>query len=244
MIKRYPNSVWMNIRKEKHLYCISDKEKNNIQQILKKLNGTKRESNSSNIRLLMNKVTKDNYKNISKCILNELYEHENKDEYFKIIIDTMSISSFYSHAYSEIFIDIMNESNEILDKLKYEIKDILNMNISKKSDDYDLFCESNKLIHRRNALLNIYMNVLCMSNSYFDAIIYLDYHINLFKKTSNENVFEVICVLLSNETLLDSICKYNDKDKLIKEIKHLTSCKVENKLRFKMMDIYDNLNKK
>lgn len=211
------------------------------------------------IRVNINKITDKTYNTLILEIFNLLNNVE-KESFEKIstsIFIIISQNKFYSNIYAKLYSELVN---------KYSVfKDILNNNISsfisncnkisycEPEENYDLFCENNKLNEQRRAMLLFYKNankynivdIDTIYNLIIDIQKIIDENLHLDKSKIVEELFEMLFISITNldKTTDDKYIQIIDfikiKSKLsVKDYKAFT-----NKSKFKCMDILDFIKK-
>ena len=223
-----------------------------------------------NLRGVLNKLTTNNLaqhqENIVK-IINEIIsddiEETDTDKYtkimncfFKIVIN----NRFYSEVYVELFIFILNNFILFEEYRNYfvdQYKDLMNdFTYADPNDDYNKYCEINKLNENRKAILTFIIYSIKKELYSFDIINdILDYYFDKIGSTKqqlsavqiNEEIIENVFVIYSDgkDILLNEVSRYA----LISKVKDLTTIKLSankgfsNRMKFKCMDIMDLYNK-
>jgi len=213
------------------------------------------------IRININKITDKTYNILIKEIF-KLLDDIDPTSFIKIsnnIFDIISKNNFYSDIYAKLYCELANKYNNF--------KDILNNNISlfidccskitycEPEENYDLFCENNKLNEQRRAMFLFYINTIKYNIVDIDIIYSLinniqkiidaNLNLDLDKTKIVEELFELIYIAITNlDRTTDSkyiqIVDYiKFKSKLnVKDYKAFT-----NKSKFKCMDILDHIKK-
>lgn len=223
-----------------------------------------------NLRGVLNKLTTNNLaqhqENIVK-IINEIIsddiEEQDEDKYtkimncfFKIVIN----NRFYSDVYVELFIFILDNFILFEEYRNYfvdQYKDLMNdFTYADPNDDYNKYCEINKLNENRKAILTFIIYSIKKELYSFDIINdILDYYFDKIGSTKqqlsavqiNEEIIENVFVIYSDgkDILLNEVSRYA----LISKVKDLTTIKLSankgfsNRMKFKCMDIMDLYNK-
>ena len=222
------------------------------------------------IRKYLNKITDKTYISLSNKIFEELAKipcHDNPDNellnnFKKIgeaIFNIASNNLFYSQLYARLYHDLM-EKYSFMAKI-FEDNFIAFGNVFKNiecvnpNDDYDRFCEINKINESRRSLSAFYVNLMKLNVIDKEAIIKIiielqDYIINLMDQKDYKPVIdelsEVLFILIVNSNNI--IEKSNEWNNIIDNVKLIANLKVTDKLSltnksiFKHMDILDELN--
>lgn len=212
------------------------------------------------IRVNINKITDKTYNILIKEIF-KLLENVEANSFIKIsnnIFDIISKNKFYSDIYAKLYSELVN---------KYAIfKEILNNNIAsfigncnnisycEPEENYDLFCENNKLNEQRRAMLLFYKNankynivdIDIIYNLIIDIQQIIDENLHLDKSKLVEELFEMLFISIINldkttdDKYIQIIDFIKNKSKLsVKDYKAFT-----NKSKFKCYDILDFITKK
>lgn len=238
-------------------------------KIEKKEEGIENEINK--IRILLNKLSNENYDDIVMEVNHKLAilinENEAKEEeLYKLgeaIFEIGSQNSFYSQLYATLYKDLMNNF-EIMKKIfdyNYSnfIKLFENIDYVDPNEDYDKFCCINLENERRRSLASFMSNLVNKEVIKTENIIkIINEFIELFKKEiENEGkkpICEEIVEILFNILEVCSFKIYQEdsmKEKRLKEIQdkldEITEYNIKeyksltNKSIFKLMDIIDHI---
>ena len=223
-----------------------------------------------NLRGILNKLTTSNMEQhqehivkIINDIVNADIEETDTDKYtkimncfFKIVIN----NRFYSEVYVELFIFILNNFILFEEYRNYfvdQYKDLMDeFEYVDPNDDYNKYCEINKLNENRKAILTFIIYSIKKELTSFNIINdILDYYFDKIESTKqqfsevqiNEEIVENIFVIFSDgkDILLNEVSRYV----LISKVKDLITTKISmnkgfsNRMKFKCMDIMDLYNK-
>ncbi len=169
-------------KKKKNLK-LSDEEWDSIRKF--KVTNLVKPTNFSNIRILLNKFSDENY-DVKYYELNieldnfinknnedeneDENEHENEDEIINlkkianIMFEIFSTNSFYSKLYARLYCDLIKQYPIFLELLNESFKDFLvklnDIKIINSDSDYDAFCENNLENEKKKALTLFYINLM------------------------------------------------------------------------------------
>jgi hypothetical protein len=212
------------------------------------------------LRININKITDKTYHILSKDIF-KLLDEISEDSFLKIsksIFDIISKNKFYSNIYAKLYSELIYKYSNFKIILNNNIGNFIEeckkISYCEPEENYDLFCENNKINEQRRAMLLFYVNTH-KHNIIDDNIIYnlisdiqniIDKNLNLDKSKMVEELFELLFISITN---LDksSDSKYIQ---IIDFIKIKSKLKISdykaftNKSKFKCMDILDLINKK
>ena len=265
MLKRrsefvYSESFWKSIQQDRKSFCISDKTKLFIQQLIKKIKQPREIDNPEahdvqlKLRSIMNKVTPKKKREIIKIILSEL-NHINGSEKqlsLQLILDICSKNQFYTEMYASIFIEIMCVHTELEILLEKHIRDIVKETtefvVVDPDSDYDLFCRYNKERDERRAFVSFFIAIMandCTDNTLFrnvftECIDTLRLKIN---KDALGEFVEYIHIMM--ETQSEYILQFKDiKEMLVSYIEEEEKVKsLSMRFRFKLLDMKEKINK-
>ena len=213
-------------------------------------------------RMLLNKISNDNYNKIKDKLILIISELIDNEEYMTIIcnfiFETASTNKFYSELYAKLYSELI---------LKYEILNkIFNVSFSEfivlfdniescnSSENYDLFCKINKNNEKRRAMSSFIVNLMkkdiITSNMLMDIILKLSTKFNELLLLNNmqasiEEISENLYILLT-----DSISYLERNDKwlsIINNLKDISKYNIKeyqslsHKTIFKIMDILDKI---
>ena len=229
-----------------------------------------REATMDTIRKHLNKITDKTYESLSNKIFEELLNipcSDNPDdellkEFKKIgeaIFKIASSNLFYSQLYARLYADLM-EKYPFMAKIFKDnfitFGDVFkNIEYCSPNENYDRFCENNKINESRRALSAFYVNLMKLNVIDKDAIVKIiqelqSYMICLINKEDNKPIVdelsEVLFILVTNS--YNSLEKTEEWEMIINNIKLIADFKVRdkpsltNKSIFKHMDILDELN--
>jgi hypothetical protein len=231
-------------------------------KINKKNEGIEKDLNT--IRILLNKLSDDNFDDILfeiKYKMNDIVPKSTKEDLSKVgsfIFETSSYNKFYSKLYAKIYGELINDytiMKEVFDKNYKEFYDnVCHFEVANPDTDYELFCLINKKNEKRRgtcafianlANLNIIsIDQICKNINYFIEL----FEENISKKDSTmitEEIGEILHTIIKE--CIDTIYKNNTDlyDDLKDSIETITEYNVKsypslnNKIIFKFMDILD-----
>ena len=261
----------------KNLNCSIEKRKKNLDNekyldSIKNFKITQVKSNLDdetkylqNIRKILNIITETNYNDyIDEIYKNLLDVKDNFSDKYKIfceeIYKLLSTNYLYSKSYSKIFKFLLEKDNIfklLLDSEFFNFDKLFdNLIYISPNDNYDMFCEYNKLNLKRRAKIHFYSN-LYIINIINDDQIYKIANI-LFNITKNnlnienkkneiDEMSEYNYILITN--IFNNLNKNNKTyaDILFNEVKKYSNYKVNdfksitNKYIFKHMNITDEI---
>tara|TARA_A100001011_G_scaffold400419_2_gene514815 strand:- start:2590 stop:3501 length:912 start_codon:yes stop_codon:yes gene_type:complete len=244
--KKYDN--WSNIRNFKN--TVLEKNTEGI------------EAQIDDIRIRLNKLTSNNYDNLSVEIIDYIKkEVETNNDILNYvgesIFDIGSMNCFWSKIYAKLFNDLIISfplMKEIcLTNFKKFLKlfdDIQFIDIN--NNNYDEFCENNKKNEKRRSMSSFFINLMhfdiisvdLMYTLINDLIDKIDYNDTSDDININEEIIENLFILIKNgyETL-----KEEDEEKwdtLIEQIENYANNKHEHiskKAVFKFLDLLDEI---
>ena len=206
------------------------------------------------VRSFINKLTDKNYNEMSIKITDTIkkmvIEHENSQllSIGSIIFDIASSNRYYSKIYAQLYAELHKQfdfiqfnEETILEKIRIDILYV------DPNENYDKFCQNNKLHEKRKALVSFYVNLMnyhvvekssiTQLTHYFleKVVLYIDMD---NKKNEVDEITDLIALLYKKEyytntdhihTILSSLSK-----RKVKETKSLTT-----KSLFVYMDLND-----
>lgn len=236
--------------------------------LFKKFKPTAKVERSSNEELLqkikgsLNKMTDKNYGSMKEQIFENLSKLEDT-ELFQTVSDTIfdiaSSNRFYSKIYAMLFKDLISNdsySSNFKERLMNEVdsylerySDIKNINAN---DDYEGFCDANKVSEKRKALTEFFTNL--MNEGILDVSRLVAIHENLceltlehkFSEEHKQTIIEIsenMYVLVKNGVVRFREGGYLDN--MIDRVAAISNLSVKqhpglsNKASFKFMDITD-----
>lgn len=253
--KRYKNNVDLDILRN-YKKTIINNNKEGIELYI------------NNIKNILNKLSKDTYEKTINDLFIEinnllnLDKHEIIDKISEIIFKICSSNLFYSELYAEIYSSLYEKYEFIRlylnnDNHKFN-ENFKNINYISSDENYDKYCEINKLndiiksyyIFYVNLVLNDIIELDTLLNNIINIQKYIFELIDINNKYVKEIINELSDLLLNmiNNIKNIEIYKQNDKIILIKSnINKLTKLKKTNKnitnnVIFKNLDILDKLN--
>jgi hypothetical protein len=214
-----------------------------------------------NIRVNINKITDKTYDTLIIDILKSINQIDNKDCFDKmstIIFKIISGNRFYSKIYAKLYNDLIKKNeyfkiilNNTVDMFIDQCKTI---SYCDPEENYNLFCENNKLNEQRRSLMLFYINTnfynLFKENVIYNLILDIENYVNeiihLDKSNIIDELFELLFISITN-------LKKNKNNKCYNEIINFITEKSKykitdytgftNKSKFKCMDILDFIKK-
>ena len=211
--------------------------------------------NQDKIREMLNKLTNNNYNELSEEIINNLQHFIYMEgeavllEFGKSIFEISSINKFWVKLYAKLYNKLIDKFPIMKNICLEQFKNF--MNIFDKfeignENDYDSFCKINKDNEKRRSLVYFYVELYkhdILGNNEVELI--MNRMFDLMGNNDNndiiEEIFENINIVLTEidiigeqigdeiqERLLDFYNKFNDK-------------KMSKKLKFKFLDLFEEL---
>ena len=232
------------------------------------------------IRLLLNKLTDRTFLDMREKIIEKIdkitslennLEQENRSEedYKKVgnmIYETASTNKFYSKIFADLFAELISRYvwlKEIFDdKYNNIMEQYNNIQYIDPDEDYDKFCDMNKVNERRKAVTSFFVNLSLnglIEKKYIVKILkdLLEIVMNLIVEQNRKNEVDELTeniAILFNKDIIDSVVNladYNESEYLINNktiietITALAKCKAKdyvslsNKAIFKCMDLIE-----
>jgi len=222
------------------------------------------------IRLLLNKLTDRTFLDMREKIIEKIdkissLENNLEEDYNKVgnmIYETASTNKFYSKIFADLFAELISKYvwlKQIFDK-KYNniMEQYKNILYFDPDEDYDKFCEMNKVNEKRKAVTSFFVNLALnglVEKKYIVKIlkdlleIVMKLIIEQNRKNEVDELTENIAILF-NKDILNSVDN-NESELLIKNntiietITMLAKCKAKdyislsNKAIFKYMDLIE-----
>ena len=217
------------------------------------------------IRGIINKMSLDNFetrRNELFDLIDKILIEENSDANMEkvgaMLFDTISGNKFYSELYARLYNDLMDKYELFTNIFKENFKQFLalfdNIQYVNPDEDYDGYCENNKVNEQRKALSMFFVNLMKRNIiSHFDIIIIIEKlqsrindYIHEHESTNKvEEVTENLFIIVSNitEELKNSAACAN----ILKKIQAVADYNIKekpslsNKVVFKHMDLLDIL---
>ena len=221
------------------------------------------------IRCELNKISDKHYekqKNKILELMSELskneYSDEDKNKVVALIFEIASNNKFYSKLYAQLYKDLIHFyscMSDVLDKQINEYKNLFkNIDYCEPDKDYERYCRNNKLNESTRALTSFVVNLHNLGIISID-ITYnmINYLVELTREMMNDETKKnILCEITENLFILiteskNSIKEWNSDnyDEIKQFITNMKLLKTKdkpglsNKMIFKYMDLYDNLNK-
>ena len=189
------------------------------------------------IRSYLNKLTEDNYNEISECIvllIKDIIKEENNDALEKVgksIFEIGSFNKFWSKLYARLYKDLIKSfeiMKEICLKNFNSFEDLFtNINYIDPKDDYNLFCEYNKENEKRRALSSFF--IICASY-------------NIIEKNDMEKI--IVNFINKIHELMDLKNKQNTIEEIVTNISVMLHVIMRHDVKFLMqLDQYEFIRK-
>jgi hypothetical protein len=255
----YSKSFWKRIQQDDKSFCISDKTKVFIQQLIKKIKQPMEMDNPEmhdvqlKLRSVMNKVTPKKKKEIIEIILSELnhVDGTEKQVNLHLILDICSKNQFYTDMYASIFIKVMcvhTELEVLLDKhIRDTLKETIELVIVNPDDDYDLFCKQNKERDERRAFISFFIAIMANDGYTGNALfinIFTECIHNLRSNINKDALGEFVeYIHIMMETQSEYILQFEDiKKQLVSYIEEEEKVKsLSMRIRFKLLDMKEKI---
>jgi len=217
------------------------------------------------IRGIINKMSLDNFDtrrnelfDLVDRILTEESSDINMEKVGIMLFDTVSSNKFYSELYARLYSELMDKYEIFTDIFKNSFDQFLalfdNIQYVNPDEDYDGYCENNKVNEQRKSLSMFFVNLMKRDViSHFDMIIIIEKlqsrindYIHEHKSVNKvEEVTENLFIIVSNitEELKNSAACAN----ILKKIQAVADYNIKekpslsNKVIFKHMDLLDVL---
>lgn len=202
---------------------------------------TKPKTDDKIILSYLNKITDDNYDNLSEKIISNL-----RDDNYKIIIDKLLLISFKQSNYCNLYIDLYKLI--IVDDIKIEyLNNKIYEIITNKNDDlkvlisneninqlhYDDFCDNNKEKKNLKGKINIIINLIKFDITKI-KIGFIYENLIKYKNYNNEIYLEILQIINNviklDEYIIEDLQNYLDNNNF----------KGKMMIKFKIQDIIEN----
>jgi len=214
--------------------------------------------NQDKIRELLNKITNNNYDELSEEIITNLqhFIYTQNDmvlmDFGKSIFEISSVNKFWVKLYAKLFNTLILTFPKMQSICINEYTKLLNIfKVIEFGDEtnYDEFCRINKNNAKRRSLLSFYMELYkydILGND--DLKILIKTLFDLFKTNSDdkkmvEEIYENIDIILKEigKTLMGEPIGKFIKENLIDIYNILKKNKISRKINFKLLDIFEEL---
>jgi len=214
--------------------------------------------NQDKIRELLNKITNNNYDELSEEIITNLqhFIYTQNDmvlmDFGKSIFEISSVNKFWVKLYAKLFNKLILTFPKMQRICINEYTKLLNIfKVIEFGDEtnYDEFCRINKNNAKRRSLLSFYMELYkydILGND--DLKILIKTLFDLFKTNSNnkqlvEEIYENIDIILKEigKTLMSEQIGKFIQENLIDIYNILKKNKISKKINFKLLDIFEEL---
>lgn len=215
------------------------------------------EINQDKIRELLNKLTNNNYKELSDEIINNIkhFIYTQNDmilmDFGISIFEISSINKFWVKLYAKLFNKLISNFPKMHNicvnhyTILLKIFDVIEFG---DENDYDEFCRINKENDKRRALVSFYTELYKYEILGNDEITQLlEKLFNLMTNTENkrvfEEVFENIAIVLKEigEELMSEHVGEMITENIVNILDILNKKKLSKKIKFKLLDIIDML---
>jgi hypothetical protein len=130
------------------------------------------ENDIDQIRLLLNKLTDRTFLDMREKIIEKIdsisvgIEENNNEDYKKVgimIYETSSTNKFYSKIFADLFAELVSRYNWLKDIFDEKHNNIMeqykNIQHIEPDEDYDKFCDMNKINEKRKAVTSFFVNL-------------------------------------------------------------------------------------
>jgi hypothetical protein len=213
--------------------------------------------NQDKIRELLNKLTNNNYEELSEEIINNLkhFIYTQNDiilmDFGVSIFEISSVNKFWVKLYAKLFNKLISHFPKMHSICVNQYTHLLNIfdNIEFGNEtNYDEFCKINKANDKRRSLVSFYTELYKYDILGNDEIkILLDKLFKLIKNTSDKQIFdeiyENIDIVLKEigEVLIEEQIGDNIRENLIEILDILNKTNISRKIKFKILDIVEAL---
>lgn len=254
-------------RKNKNIEITNDDEWNNMRSFqatkLEKKEGV--DGHIDKIRYYLNMMTDKNYddmRNKIVSLINDIADdEENMNKVGSNIFEIASTNRFYSKIYANLYADLMHQHSIMKTLFDNSFSQYMNLftNVEciEPTENYDKFCEINKINERRKALSAFFINLMksnvVTKQSIVNLVANLLSQVMIFisqenKKTVVDELTENISILYAKEVFdNDALYDYEliQDMRIYEVIEFLSNSKVKdyksltNKTIFKFMDMIE-----
>lgn len=216
-----------------------------------------------NIRVHLNKMSDKNYIDMRNKIIDiidtliiENISHEDMTRVSSNIFEIASTNRFYSKMYADLYSELSNKYLPFKSTFENNVNKFVDLfNVIEYVDpkeNYDKFCEINKMNEKRKSLASFYLNL--MINGIIDKQQIINITRNILeqiytyisiedKKNEVDELSETIAILYKNDIYEDGEYEKIDGYKISEIVNKIATCKVNNyksltlKSQFKFMDL-------
>lgn len=215
------------------------------------------EINHDKIRELLNKLTNNNYNEISDEIINNLkhFIYTQNDiilmDFGVSIFEISSVNKFWVKLYAKLFYKLISnfpKMRTICVNQYTTLLEIFNVIEFGDENDYDHFCTINKQNDKRRALVSFYTELYkydILGNDEFKIL--LEKLFNLMKTTNKKDIFDeifeninIILKEIGEELMNDNISDFIQQN-ISDIINILDETNISKKIKFKLLDIIEML---
>jgi len=254
-------------RKHKNMEVTNDDEWNNMRAFqatkLEKKEGV--DGHNDKIRYYLNMMTDKNYDDMRNKIVDLINDiandEENMNKVGTNIFEIASTNRFYSKIYATLYADLMQNYSIMKTLFDNSFSEYMNLfnNVEciEPNENYDKFCEINKINERRKALSAFFINLMKSNvvpkQSIVNLVAHLLKQVMTFihqenKKSVVDEITENVAILYVND-IFDNDAAYDygliENMRIYEVIEFLSNCKVKdfksltNKSVFKFMDMIE-----
>ena len=215
--------------------------------------------NPDNIRKYLNKITEKNYNKYQEMIINNIKNIKNETELQtigRLIFTIASSNSFNSSVYAKLCKNIITSCGIMKINIENNFEQFIDLfdeiQYSDPNVDYEKFCENNKQNSLRRSLCTFYINLMkeeVLDIEKIKTLLFklIDKFNDTVKSEKNgficeeivENLFILIIEgkdILKNTDNWNNICEFINNTKSLQVVNNPS---FTNKIKFKLMDIYD-----
>jgi len=212
------------------------------------------------IRSNLNKLTKENFdeinetikKTIRKQINKEDNTDENLNEIAKCIFEIGSLNTFWSSLYAKLYKNLIDEFNSMKETCLVNFNEYMSVFENKEEEEeeentnisYNLLCETNKKNEHRKGRSSFFVNLMIYDIINMDIM--YDFLFKLFEKikdidaNNKEEFFENISIIV-----LAGKNKFEEEEEkwetVIKEITDISESNITKKMKFKCLDVLEEI---
>ena len=221
-----------------------------------------KKENPDNIRKFLNKITEKNYSKYKDMIITNIKNIEDKTELEnigKLIFTIASSNIFNSFVYAKLCKEIIKNCNFMDEIIQNNFKQFIELfddiQYCDPNKDYEKFCEYNKENTKRKSFSTFYINLLkeeiLDKNKIIELIFKLIGKFNIIINDDNthficeEIVDNLFILIIDGKDYLkeckeewENICFFLEN---AKQLNISTNSGFTNKIKFKLMDICDNI---
>jgi len=216
------------------------------------------------IKNILNKITRMTFKDNCMALIelmdtnDSILDENNMKKISNLIFETGINNSFLGDVFAELYKVLMNKYEIMIDVFDENLKSFMNVfdNIEYVSpdEDYDKFCEINKINDKRTKLSSFFVSLMKLEvievETFVSIVLNLqDMIINMYNNKENRNKIDEICenifILITNgKTQMIKCNSFATIEKNINDFSKINKTEypgMSNKSIFKNMDILDDL---